>query len=79
MTVSRNPVVRGALLSRGLTDEELALGWQYCSALHGFGGKAEARAATKLTAAAQAINEVDAWDAPTYSAAHAVLDARYPT
>lgn len=77
-TVSRNPVVRGALLSRGLTDEELAQGWRYYSELHGFGGKTEARAATKETAAAQAINEVDAWDAPTYSATHAVLDARYP-
>lgn len=77
-TVSRNPVVRGALLSRGLTDEELARGWQYYSELHGFGAKAEARPATKLTAAAQAINDIDAWDAPTYSAAHAVLDARYP-
>ena len=77
-TVSRNPVVRGALLSRGLTDEELAQGWRYYSELHGFGGKVEARAATKETAAAQAINEVDAWDAPTYSAAHAVLDVRYP-
>jgi hypothetical protein len=77
-TVARNPVVRGALLSRGLTDEELVQGWQYYSELHGFGAKSEARAATKLTAAAQAINEVDAWDAPTYAAARAVLDARYP-
>jgi hypothetical protein len=77
-TVPRNPVVRGALLSRGLTDEELAQGWQYYSELHGFGAKTEARAATKETAAAQAINEVDAWDAPTYSATHAVLDVRYP-
>ncbi|HEY5958894.1 MAG TPA: hypothetical protein VIV60_20175, partial [Polyangiaceae bacterium] len=78
-TVARNPVVRGALLSRGLTDDELAQGWKFYSELHGFGGKAEARPATKQTAAAQAINEIDAWDAPTYSAAHAVLDARYPT
>jgi hypothetical protein len=77
-TVSRNPVVRGSLLPRGLTDEELAKGWQYYGELHGFGGKAEDRPATKVTAAAQAINEVDSWDAPTYSAAHAVLDARYP-
>lgn len=76
--VSRNPVVRGALLARGLSDEELAQGWKYFSELHGFSGKVQARAATKETAAAQAINEVDAWDAPTYSAAHAVLDVRYP-
>ena len=77
-TASRNPVVRSALLARGLTDEELAVGWQYYSELHGFGVKVEARAATKQTAAAQAINEVDAWDAPTYAATHAVLDKRYP-
>jgi hypothetical protein len=44
-------------LSRGLTDEELAQGWQYYSELHGLSGKTEARAATKQTAAAQAINE----------------------
>jgi hypothetical protein len=24
------------------------------------------------------MNEIDTWDAPTYSAAHAVLDTRYP-
>jgi hypothetical protein len=77
-TVSRNPVVRGALLARGLTDEELAVGWQYYSELHGFGAKTEARSATKLTGAAQAINEVDAWDAPTFAATHAVLDKRFP-
>jgi hypothetical protein len=77
-TVSRNPVVRGALLARGLTDEELGQGWQLYTALLGFGGKTEARATTQQTAAAQAINELDAWDAPSFGAAHAVLDARYP-
>ena len=68
-------VRRGA---RGLTDEELAQGWQLYSDLHGFGAQAQARAATKETAAAQAINAIDAWDAPAYSAAHAVLDVRHP-
>jgi hypothetical protein len=77
-TVSRNPVVRGALLARGLTDEELAAGWRLYTDLHGFGAQIEARAATRETAAAQAINEIDAWDAPAFSAARAVLDARYP-
>jgi hypothetical protein len=76
--VARNPVVRSALLARGLTDEELNQGWSYYSELHGFGAKADARPATKQTAAAQAINGIDAWDAPTYSAAHAVLDTRFP-
>lgn len=77
-TVSRNPVVRAALLARGLTDEELASGWKLYTDLHGFGAQGEARPATRDTAAAQAINEIDAWDAPTFAAAHAVLDARYP-
>lgn len=77
-TVSRNPVVRGALLARGLSDEELAGGWKLYTDLHGFGAQGEARAATRETAAAQAINEIDAWDAPAFSAARAVLDARYP-
>lgn len=77
-SVARNPVVRGALRARGLTDEELGRGWQLYSDLNGFGGQGQARATTKETAAAQAINAIDAWDAPAYSAAHAVLDARYP-
>jgi hypothetical protein len=76
--VSRNPVVRGALATRGLTDEELGHGWSFYTELLGFGGKAEARATTQQTASAQAINELDAWDAPSFSASHAVLDARYP-
>jgi len=76
--VARNPVVRGTLLARGLTDEELALGWQLYSDLHGFGKQAQALPATKQTAAAQAINALDAWDAPAYGAAHAVLDVRFP-
>jgi hypothetical protein len=77
-TVARNPVVRGALLVRGLTDEELATGWKLYTDVHGFSALVEARAAISETAAAQAINELDAWDAPAFAAAHAVLDARYP-
>ncbi len=76
--VARNPVVRGTLRARGLTDEELSRGWELYSELLGFGAQTRARAGYKETAAAQAINAIDAWDAPTYSAAHAVLDARYP-
>ncbi len=76
--VARNPVVRGTLLGRGLTDEELDNGWQLYSTLHGFGRQAQALPATRQTAAAQAINAIDAWDAPAYGAAHAVLDVRYP-
>jgi hypothetical protein len=77
-TVARNPVVRGELLARGLTDEELAHGWQLYSDLHGFASPLSARAAVGETAAAQAINEIDAWDAPAFSAARAVLEARIP-
>lgn len=77
-TVARNPVVRGALLARGLTDEELAAGWKLYTDVHGFSASGEPKAATRETAAAQAINEIDAWDAPAFGAAHAVLDARYP-
>jgi hypothetical protein len=77
-TVSRNPVVRDTLLARGLTDEELTKGWQLYSELHGFGTQVAARPATRETASAQAINELDAWDAPSYAAARAVLDARFP-
>ena len=41
-TVSRNPVVRSALLARGLSDEELAIGWKLYSEplFRGRGGRA---------------------------------------
>ena len=77
-TVARNPVVRAALLERGLSDAELARGWQLYSELNGFGGEVSARAATHETIAAQAINAIDAWDAPAFGAARVVLEARYP-
>lgn len=76
--VSRNAVIRGTLRARGLTDEELRHGWQLYEAAHGFSESQPALAAVKETAAAQAMNAVDAWDAPTYAAAHAVLDVRLP-
>jgi hypothetical protein len=76
--VARNPMVRGALLARGLTDEELAQGWRLYSDLNGFGGESGAQAATPQTAAAQALNQLDAWDAPNFNAARAVLDAHHP-
>ncbi len=77
-TVARNPVVRATLLARGLTDDELARGWALYTQLHGFGVQAPAQPAAKQTGAAQAINELDAWDAPAFAAARAVLEARYP-
>lgn len=76
--VSRNSVVREVLVSRGLTDEELQRGWSLFAELHGFGAEQAARPARRETSAAQAINEIDAWDAPAYATAHAVLDARLP-
>jgi hypothetical protein len=77
-TIARNPVVRSSLFARGLTDEELERGWGLYSMLIGFNAGGEARPATRETDAAQAMNQVDAWDAPAYLAAHAVLDRRYP-
>lgn len=77
-TVASNPVVRAALLSRGLSDEELEQGWKLFSELNGFSGATAARPATAQTAAAQALNELDAWDAPAFGAARAVLEARFP-
>jgi hypothetical protein len=77
-TVARNPVVRAALLARGLTDDELQRGWSLYSDLHGFGSPVAARPATNETVAAQAINEIDAWDAPTFNATEAVLGSRAP-
>jgi hypothetical protein len=44
-TLARNPVVRAALLARGLTDQELQRGWSLYSDLNGFGTDAEARPA----------------------------------
>jgi hypothetical protein len=79
-TVSRNPVVRGELLSRGLTDEELRHGWALYSAMLGFGSDSSGQPAATVpeTSAARALNAIDAWDAPTFTAAKAVLEARYP-
>lgn len=77
-TVARNPVVRGALFARGLSDEELQSGWGMYAALHGFTTGSEARPATSQTAAAEAINRIDGWDAPTFTATRAVLTARFP-
>ena len=42
-TVARNPVVRAALLARGLSDDELLAGWRLYTDLHGFGSEAAAR------------------------------------
>lgn len=77
-SVARNAVVRGTLRARGLSDDELGRGWVLYADLNGFGKQGQAQSATKETAAAQAINTIDAWDAPAYSAAHAVLDTRFP-
>ena len=77
-SVARNPVVRSTLLARGLTDDELARGWQLYTELHGFGVGTSAHPATRQTEALQAINEIDAWDAPAFAATRAVLEPRYP-
>jgi hypothetical protein len=79
-TVARNPVVRGELLARGLTDAELERGWSLYSALLGFrnGRAVHAVNVVSETEAARALNAIDAWDAPAFSAAKAVLANRYP-
>jgi hypothetical protein len=77
-TVARNPVVRGELFARGLTNEELAQGWQLFTELHGLSNPQATRPMLGETAAAQAINELDAWDAPAFSAARAVIEGRFP-
>ncbi len=77
-TLARNPVVRAVLLSRGLTDEELKRGWDLYAKINGFSGGAPAHAATPETTAAQAMDELDAWDAPAYRATKAILQVRYP-
>jgi hypothetical protein len=78
-TVARNPVVRGELLSRGLTDEELRRGWALYAAVLGFGpdGRQVAKAVPE-TGAARALNAIDAWDAPTFATVRVVLEAHYP-
>jgi hypothetical protein len=79
--VARNPVVRGELLARGLTDAELERGWSLYSALLGFrnGRAVHPVSAVTETEAARALNTIDAWDAPAFSAAKAVLAHRYPS
>lgn len=78
-SVGRNPVVRANLFARGLDDDELARGWALYSEILGFGPSAKTTAAQDTTAAAEALNEIDAWDAPAYSATRAVLAARFPS
>jgi hypothetical protein len=79
-TVARNPVVRGELFARGLTDAELERGWSLYGTLLGFrnGRAVQAVNAVSETEAARALNAIDAWDAPAFSAAKAVLANRYP-
>jgi len=76
--VSKHPVIRAELLARGLTDEELKHGWALYTEINGLSSDMPARPAVPETAAAQAMNEIDAWDAPAYNAARAVLNVRFP-
>jgi hypothetical protein len=76
--VTKNSVVRGVLLARGLTDAELGHGWELYSRVFGISQSGE-RAVPELdTSAADAMNEIDEWDAPTYQAIGRVLAQRYP-
>ncbi len=77
LTVARNPVVRSGLAARGLTDEELARGWSLYSSVVGLNTKSVPPLPTP-TQSAEAMNELDAWDAPNFNTAAAVLQHRTP-
>lgn len=75
--LARNGVIRGALLQRGLTNEELQRGWDLFSTALGF-----ARGAPPVGAlvpeAVNALQRLEAWDAPNYATAQAMLEHRTP-
>ena len=75
--ITRNPVVRGQLLARGLTDEELRNGWELYTKVFGISGLST-EPVPKNTGAADAMNELDAWDAPNFRAIGQVLSVRFP-
>jgi hypothetical protein len=76
--VTRSGIIRGALLDRGLSETELRRGWDLYSTALGFGGGSPAATTPAAIAAAGALAELDAWDAPNFSAAQATLEHRTP-
>jgi hypothetical protein len=76
--ITRNPVIRGVLLQRGLTTDELARGWELYSRVFGL-AQSPAAPPQLDTAAADAMNELDAWDGPAYRVIRSVLGLHDPT
>ena len=74
---TRSPVIRGLLFARGLTDEELLTGWELYTRVFGI-SRLSTQPVTGSTAAADAMNELDAWDAPNFRAIGQVLNVRFP-
>ncbi len=64
--------IRSALLARGLTNAELLTGWGYYSNVMGQ-GRGTAAPAPAPSQASAAMDELDAWDAPNFKAAKAIL------
>lgn len=76
-TLSRNGKVRGALLARGLTNQELKRGWDlFANVLGSLNGAAPA--ASRPLSAAEALELIETWDAPNYAAAQATLEHHAP-
>lgn len=75
-TLSRNGIVRGALLDRGLTEEELQRGWDLFATASGF--TRNPHLAGPELSAGEALQRLEAWDAPNYAATHATLENRTP-
>src|SRR5690606_10743342 len=76
-SVTRNSVVRGTLAARGLTKQELVMGWDLYSRVLGIDAKEEEPAPTPSDAAS-AMSKLDSWDAPNFKASEAVLKHRTP-
>ncbi len=66
------PPIRSVLLLRGLTNEELLKGWRYYSNVMGHGNDAPPPVPTP-SEASNAMGTLDAWDAPNFNMATAIL------
>lgn len=76
-TLSRNGKVRGALLARGLTNQQLKRGWDlFADVLGSLNGAAPV--ASRSLSAGEALERIETWDAPNYAAAEATLDHHAP-
>ena len=67
-TTARNPLVRGVLMARGLTDEELDRGLRLYTILLGYGSRGEARVATQEASVVLAANPMGTFPVASYGA-----------